>query len=294
VYGARHQLFAGAAFTRDQHDRVGRRDLHDARQHVADRLRATHDVGEVIALLELLREELHLPVQAPALERLRHLDDQFLLGERLLDVVEGAETHGFDRALDGAVRRHHDDLGHRLRFLDRTEHLDAVVLTHAQIGDDDVVGARAAHLSPLRAVSRLVDLVAAASQHHGERGAHVALVVDDENFSHVRQSFSRRITLSSIPRIDESKIAHLWPVLGCCMAVALPSERLAHSGSPVPWNGPPRSCRKAARGHDTGDPISWMRFSATASARGRRNCANVGHGCLRRFLLGRHCNCVAV
>ena len=188
VHGARDQLLAGAALARDQHDRVGRRDLHDARQHVADRLRAADDVLEVVALLELLGEELNLAVQAPALERLRHLHEQLLLAERLLDVVEGADAHGLDRALDRAVGGHHDDLGHRLRLFGRAQHVDAVELAHPQIGDHDVVRAGGAELAALRAVCRFVDLVAAATQHHRQRRAHVALIVDDENLTHVARN----------------------------------------------------------------------------------------------------------
>ena len=50
---------------------------------------------------------------------------------------------------------------------------------------DDVVGARGARARRPRSPSlRLVDLVARAAQHHRERGAHVALIVDDENLRH--------------------------------------------------------------------------------------------------------------
>jgi hypothetical protein len=99
----------------------------------------------VVLLLELACEQLHLSVEFPALERPRHLDDQLF----------------------------------RLRFFDAAQDVDAVVFPHPQIGDDHVVGAGGSVLPTLLAARGLVDLVACAAQHHGQRGPHVALVVDD-------------------------------------------------------------------------------------------------------------------
>ena len=130
--------------------------LHDAPEHLADRSRAADDVLELVALLELDREERHLAGEAAVVDRLADLDEQFLLGERLLDVVERAEAHGLDGALDGAVRGHHDDLGHRLRRLDGAQDVDAVVRAHPEIGEHDVVRAappRSAPSSPFCASS---------------------------------------------------------------------------------------------------------------------------------------------
>ena len=56
---------------------------------------------------------------------------------------------------------------------------------HAQIGEHEVVGARARRArAPSSPSLRFVDLVAGAAQHHRERRAHVALVVDDEDLAH--------------------------------------------------------------------------------------------------------------
>ena len=81
-------------------------------------MRSTDDVVEMVFFLEFLREQLHLAVQFAALYGFEHLDDQLLLGKRLLDVVVGSEPHCFDGAFDGAVRSHDDDFGDRLRCLD--------------------------------------------------------------------------------------------------------------------------------------------------------------------------------
>ena len=117
----------------------------------------------MVLLLELAREQLHLTVELPALERPRHLDDQLLLGEGLLNVVECAGAHGLDGILDRAVRGHHDHLGHRLRFLDAAQDVDAVVFTHPQIGDDHVVSAGGSVLATLLTARGFVNLVAGAA-----------------------------------------------------------------------------------------------------------------------------------
>ena len=179
-----HELLAGAALAGDEHDGVGRRDAHDAPEHLAHALRAADDVLELVPVLELAREKGDLAGEPPIVERLCDLHEKLLLGERLLDVVERAEAHRLDGALDGAVRGHHDDLGHRLGIFRRAKDVDAVFRPHAQIGEHDVVGAGRASLCPLLAVGRFVDFVTRTPQHHRERRAHVALVVDDEDLRH--------------------------------------------------------------------------------------------------------------
>ena len=135
--------------------------------------------GAVIRVME----GANLSVEPPALERLVHLDDELLLRERLLDVVEGPQPHGLHGAFDGAVGGHHDHLGHGLRFLDRPQHLDAVVFPHAEVRDHHVISTGGPLLAPLGAIGGFVHLEAPAAQHHGQGGAHVALIVDDQDLS---------------------------------------------------------------------------------------------------------------
>ncbi len=84
-----------------------------------------------------------------------------------------------------------------MRLLHGLEDADTVELPHPQIGEDDVVGTAGAEVGALIAIAGLVDLVARAAQHHGQRRAHVALVIDDENLRHQ----------SSPPRVR-------WPNVG--------------------------------------------------------------------------------
>ena len=63
VDGPGDELLAGAALARDENDGVGRRDLHDAPEHVADGLGPADDVLEMVLFLELLGEKLDLSVE---------------------------------------------------------------------------------------------------------------------------------------------------------------------------------------------------------------------------------------
>jgi len=71
-----------------------------------------------------------------------------------------------------------------VRLLHGAEDPDPVEATHPEIGEDDVVRAAAAHVGALASVARLVDLVPSSPQHHCQRGAHVALIIDDQNLRH--------------------------------------------------------------------------------------------------------------
>lgn len=211
------ELLTGTALAGDEHRRVRRRDLDDAPEHLADRLRAPGDVLELVPLLELAGEQLHLAREPPVMVRALDLDEELLLRERLLDVVEGAEPHRLDGALDGAVGRHHDDLGRHVRLLHRAEHADTIAAAHPEIGEHDVVSPASADIGPLTAVARFVDLVPGAAQHHRQRGAHVPLIIDDENLRHHCPPTRRRLTGSRAachPRAPARACSFLGPARG--------------------------------------------------------------------------------
>ena len=72
---------------------------------------AAADDAVVIELLVALGEQIAvLRAQALVLERARDDDEQLVDLERLLQIVERAELHRGDGALDGGVRRHHQNL----------------------------------------------------------------------------------------------------------------------------------------------------------------------------------------
>jgi len=164
----------------------------DPPEDLADRSRLPDDVLELVAILELAREERDLTGEPAVVERLADFDEELLLGERLLDVVERTGAHRLDRALDRAVRGHDDDLGHRARAFDRTEDVDPVLRSHPEIGDEDVVGAGRSALRSFFAALRFVDPRSPRPATSCERRAHVALVIDDEELRHREPHIPRR------------------------------------------------------------------------------------------------------
>jgi hypothetical protein len=181
---ARHELLARAALTRDEHGRVGRRDAHDASEHVPDRRGAADDVGEAVALAEARRHRAHRARELSLLDRALDLHEQLFFGEGLLDVVVRADAHGLDGTLDRAVRRHDQHLGHGRRLLHVAQDVEAVLAGHAEVGEDEIERVAVDALTGLVTVGSLGHLVARTSQHERERGAHVPLVVDDEDLRH--------------------------------------------------------------------------------------------------------------
>ena len=135
-----------------------------------------------------------LRAQALDLEGVTHHDQQLLDLERLLQVVHRPELHGLDRALDGGVRGHHEDLralsgGGRADEL--ADELEAGHLRHQVVDDQDVEGAHAQHALRIpraggghalvaflaqRAAQRLQDLLLVVDQEHGAGGAHLSTV----------------------------------------------------------------------------------------------------------------------
>ena len=138
---ARDHLLAGAGLARDEHraprlgDDFGRPDdlLHPP---------AAADDAVVIELGVALADEVPvLGAQALVLERAAGDDEQLVDFERLLQVVERAELHRLDRALDRRVRGHHQDLrplGRRRRRVHLADELQPAELGHQVVDDQQV------------------------------------------------------------------------------------------------------------------------------------------------------------
>jgi hypothetical protein len=116
----------------------------------------------------------------------RPVDDhqQLLDLERLLQVVECAQLHGFDRAVDRTVRRHHHDLrtfargrrGHEL-----PDELESGHLRHHVVGDEHVEGAPTQQALGLARAARCHHLVPLFAQRGGQQIAKFGFVFDDQN-----------------------------------------------------------------------------------------------------------------
>ena len=91
---------------------------------------------QLAATLEFVVHRSHQPLEAPDVER---------LGE----VVDRAELHRFDRAVDGGDAAHQHDLTLGIRRANRAQHFDPADLRHAEVDDGHV------DMSLLQAIDRL-------------------------------------------------------------------------------------------------------------------------------------------
>jgi len=64
--------------------------------------------------------------------------DEFVVAERLLDVIERALVHGLHRGLERGLRGHEDHGRVRIVCARRRENVDAAHLRHAHVGQHDV------------------------------------------------------------------------------------------------------------------------------------------------------------
>ena len=70
-----------------------------------------------------------------------------------------------------------------------TENVDTRHVSHPQIGDHQIVGLLPHRVIRVLAVLGLCHVVSTSPEHHGQRDAHIFLVVDDEYSTHVRSPF---------------------------------------------------------------------------------------------------------
>ena len=144
---ARERFASGAGLADDEHRRLMRSDLLDL---LAQRVHRA-------ALADRRDQRRHqraagLPLVTTGIERA--LDRAQQLGERqrLLDEIECAEPRRFDRGLDRAVARHHDDrAGRAVRLRPFAQQRDAVGVGHPDIEQHQIgIVLRAARRAPRR------------------------------------------------------------------------------------------------------------------------------------------------
>ncbi len=124
-----------------------------------------------------------LGAQPLVLERAADDDQQLVDLERLLEVVEGAELHGLDGALDARVRRHHDDLRAIGVAVGRQapDQLEAGRARHQVVDDEQIEAAAPEELARLVRAARLGDVVALGAQRAPERLHDLLFVVHEED-----------------------------------------------------------------------------------------------------------------
>ncbi len=180
VQRPRHQLLACSGLAQYEHRRIRGSHLVDAREHIPHDLATPDHARDGVAACDVRFECLVLTLQAMMLEDAVHAQQHLVVVERLRDVVDGAELHGFHRRAHARVARDHQD--GEPRILGDDVRPRGAGQTH--VGDHEidaiVLQQRPRRLHRLG----LGDLVAVAREQPAHRRPNHDLVFDDEDAAH--------------------------------------------------------------------------------------------------------------
>ena len=184
VNGARDELLAGAGLAGDEHRALGIGDALGPADDLLHRPAAADDAVVVELFVALAAQVAVLGAQPLVIERAADDDQQLVDLERLLQVVERAELHRLDRALDRGVRGHHQDLGplalgRRADVL--ADQVEAAQLRHDVVDDEEVERPLGQQPLASRGLRRLDHLVAGVAQRPAERLEDLLFVVDEQD-----------------------------------------------------------------------------------------------------------------
>jgi len=216
VDGLGHELLAGTGFTGDEHRGAGGRGPGHHLQHPLHGLAPAHDVFRGEAVLERLAQHHVFALGRGEPGGLLHGEQQFVVGEGFGDVVEGAQAHGFHRALDAAEGGHDDDRDVGIIAFGVFEDLLPGHARHLHVRDDHV------HFRLFQkgqAGLRVVqggDGIAGIGQHGFQDKQIILFVVEDEDLT--RHG-------SVVLRSRDSKGWRLWPPEAFLYAVPPPMPR---------------------------------------------------------------------
>ena len=178
-----HHFLAGAALALDQHRRVGRRHVLGELEHFQEALGLADGARHPAAFpaADLLAQLLVLDADRAELAGPPQDRDQLVVGERLLDVVEGAAVHRLDGALQGGLRRHQDHRRHRVLIARGGQDIDARDLRHPHVGEHDVVRPVADLFQAGLAALGGSDLEALIAEKDPQRIEDARFIIDDED-----------------------------------------------------------------------------------------------------------------
>ncbi len=138
VNRSRDDFFANAAFPGDQNRRRSRSDLADQTGDVLHGPAAAERPLRAEPSIDFPAQQLVLPGELTVIHQMLHFAQHVFKNKRLEQVVLGAETHSFDRGIDGCVRRHQNDQRLRRDLTNVAQHGDAVRPRHRQIGEHQI------------------------------------------------------------------------------------------------------------------------------------------------------------
>ena len=136
--GSRRHRLPCAGLTQHENRRPGVGDALDQVEHLEHAVVVTDDVAHAETLVELLLERLVLGDDLLLAECPTDREVQFVVDDRLGEIVEGPEANGFDGAVDRAEPGQQNDLrvGDRLRG--PFEQLEAVSVGKVHVTDDGI------------------------------------------------------------------------------------------------------------------------------------------------------------
>jgi hypothetical protein len=184
VDGPGHELLARARLAHDQHRALRLRHQLDLPEQVLDRAALADDAVVVELLVPLAAEVAVLGAEPLVVEGAACHHEQLVDLEGLLQVVEGPELHGLDRALDRGVGRHHHDLGAlavRGRGHEVADDLEPRALGHPVVHDQEVERPLREQPLGLAGAGRRHHLVALVAQGAAQVLQDLLLVVDEQD-----------------------------------------------------------------------------------------------------------------
>jgi len=129
---------ARAVLTEDEDGRTGVGDTFDQVEHSRHLVVATDDVRDAELLVELLLQLLVLFDDPLLAEGPLDREIEFVIDDRLGQIVERASLDRFHGAFNCAVTRKQDDRGIRLILRDPFQDVETVLIGQADVGEDDV------------------------------------------------------------------------------------------------------------------------------------------------------------
>jgi len=156
----RDELLACPGLTEDHHRGIGRGHFAHRLQHIEHAAVRSDDPADVVVLLDLLAQPVHLVGEFPVVERLVDGELELLEIEGLGQVLTRARLHRFDRGGDVAVGREHDDGERGALTPQAPQHLHPVGCGHPVVEHHDVGFLLSDRRERLLAVRSLDDLEA--------------------------------------------------------------------------------------------------------------------------------------
>ena len=186
------EFLACAAFAVNQDGRARRRHLADQVEHREHLVALADNVGEVVALLQSALELDVFLAQAAALDGLRDLHQQFIVGPGLGDVVLRAALERGPRHVDRTVGGDQDDGEVRVAPVDFAQQIETVAVGQADVEQKKIewffLEQRQAGLAGFGARGR----VALRAEQQFQALANFRFVVDDQDGPLDMNRFPRR------------------------------------------------------------------------------------------------------